>query len=444
MVNSSVEMQREVLTPFLINRDYLGCHSETSAEYRSEWGSHVVDSLLELCYIQSGESFDRDQDFIPSLWRDFSQFLTFYVKTDWYTKRTGFSVHWDDSEETSLTSELLFTPTSDGHWRSPGERNNYSNIIFSMTTPGQDEYYQRQVSTLIQEQSSTLIEGADEDTFEVPYLPRYCFDMLIKFLLRWLMESLRVKLVRNGSDVSLVYGDDESFTRWVSPVLSVGWTLKEFKEVRHLLMCFTELTHSQKNHLLRLFQFSDHSGISYQVIPKIQQYSAQSFSFTENRNESNDQTQSDTQESELAEENMEKIMDNLSKIEAWIDFNSPPPVFKTNTAFMKFAVEIMNRCLSLLRTGVAASPDAETARRGYTKHRAIIVGHMVRLTKLYEGVLIHVCSHHQELAHIFLSNIRDLNEGGVPHDIKNQEKILSKFHIHFLQTRKRYTSGFEK
>ena len=52
MTNGNVEIQKEVLTPFLINRDYLGCDSGTSAEYRSQWGSHVVHFLLELCYIQ--------------------------------------------------------------------------------------------------------------------------------------------------------------------------------------------------------------------------------------------------------------------------------------------------------------------------------------------------------------------------------------------------------
>ena len=125
------------------------------------------------------------------------------------------------------------------------------------------------------------------------------------------------------------------------------------------------------------------------------------FSFTEDQNESNHQTQSNTEQSDAAEVNIDKIMETLSDIEAWVDFNSPPPVFNTNTAYMKFAVEIMNRCLYLLKLGVRASRDAETARRGYTKHRAIIVGHMVRLSKLYAGVLIHICSHHQELAHIF-------------------------------------------
>ena len=99
--------------------------------------------------------------------------------------------------------------------------------------------------------------------------------------------------------------------------------------------------------------------------------------------------------------NMNEIIQNLKKIEEWVDFSSPPPDFDTNTEFMKFAVEIMNRCLYLLKTGAASAPDAETVKKGYVKNEAVIVGHMVRITKLYEGVLMHICSHQQELAHIF-------------------------------------------
>ena len=396
MTNGNAEIQKEVLTPFLINLDYLGCGSGVSAEYQSEWGSHLVNTLLELYYIQSGESLDDPQEFIPSLGLDSLQLLTFYVKTDWYGRRSAFSVDRGDHEKTSPTSEHLFLPTPEGSWRAPGESDEYSNTIFMVAPPEMNEYYQRQFSR---------IEGANEDI--IPYLPRHRFDMLIKFLLRWLLESLRVEGRANISEIPIIHTGDDLYSHWFSSVLSVGWTSEEYEEVRHLLMDSAELTQPQKNHLLRLFQFSDHSGTSHQVIPDIQQHSLQCFSFAEKGNESNNLPQSNSQEPDPMEENMKNIMEHLSKIEAWIDFNSPPPVFETNTAFMKFAVEIMNRCLNLLRIGVAASPDADTASRGYTKHRAIIVGHMIRLTKLYEGVIIHICSHHQELAHIFFRLISE-------------------------------------
>jgi hypothetical protein len=99
---------------------------------------------------------------------------------------------------------------------------------------------------------------------------------------------------------------------------------------------------------------------------------------------------------------MNQIIQNLNKIETWIDDNWPPSSdFNTDDEFMGFAVEIMNRCLYLLKVGTASSPDAKAASKGYTKHRAIIVGHMVRITKLYEGALIHISQRQFELAVIF-------------------------------------------
>ena len=99
---------------------------------------------------------------------------------------------------------------------------------------------------------------------------------------------------------------------------------------------------------------------------------------------------------------MNKILQNLNAIETWIDDNWPPPSdFNSDDEFMRFAVEIMNGCLYLLKVSTASSPDAKAASKGYTKHKAIIVGHMVRITKLYEGTLIHISQRQFELAVIF-------------------------------------------
>ena len=46
MTNGDVEIQKEVLTPFLINLDYLGWGSGLSPEYQAEWGSHLVNSFI--------------------------------------------------------------------------------------------------------------------------------------------------------------------------------------------------------------------------------------------------------------------------------------------------------------------------------------------------------------------------------------------------------------
>lgn len=105
---------------------------------------------------------------------------------------------------------------------------------------------------------------------------------------------------------------------------------------------------------------------------------------------------------------MDKILKNLKNIEAWIDFNSPPPDFKTHYDFMNLVVEVMNRCLYLLKAGLGSVPDEETANTGYPQHKAIIVGYLVQLTKLYEGALIHICGSQPQLARIFFRAILEI------------------------------------
>lgn len=107
---------------------------------------------------------------------------------------------------------------------------------------------------------------------------------------------------------------------------------------------------------------------------------------------------------------MEKIIKNLTNMKMWVDFSLPPPAeFKTKTESMRFVAEVMNRCLYLLRVGAASTPNAETAKTGYTKPKAIIVGHMAQLGKLYEGALIHICGPQPELTRIFFRPILEVS-----------------------------------
>lgn len=99
---------------------------------------------------------------------------------------------------------------------------------------------------------------------------------------------------------------------------------------------------------------------------------------------------------------MNELITNLAGIQSWIDNSPAPTELRTNDEFMSFVVQLMNRCLYLLRVGAALSPDERTANEGFTKHRAIVVGHMVRIAKLYEGFLIHPSSRKVELALVFV------------------------------------------
>jgi hypothetical protein len=98
---------------------------------------------------------------------------------------------------------------------------------------------------------------------------------------------------------------------------------------------------------------------------------------------------------------MEAIYKNLAEIEEWIA-NAPSPInFKSNDEFMEFMVQVMNHTLYMLRVGASLAPNEEVSHRGFTKQKAIVVGHIVRIAKLYEGLLIHTAKRQLELATIF-------------------------------------------
>lgn len=106
---------------------------------------------------------------------------------------------------------------------------------------------------------------------------------------------------------------------------------------------------------------------------------------------------------------MERMIKNLANMKVWIDFSfPPPPEFKTKAESMRFVAEVMNRCLYLLRIGAASASNEEAAKTGYTKSKAIIVGHIVQLAKLYEGALIHICGPQPELTRIFFRPILEV------------------------------------
>ena len=70
---------------------------------------------------------------------------------------------------------------------------------------------------------------------------------------------------------------------------------------------------------------------------------------------------------------------------------------------MKFLVEeVMSRSSYLVSVCVSLAPSEKAATIGYTKHRAVILGHMVRIAKLYDGFCMHIAKRQLELAEIFI------------------------------------------
>ena len=272
--------QKSVLTVFFINSDCLGCDPATSLEDRSLWGAHIVDFLLELTYFESGEKRLPGQSF-SSFPLGNSPLLGFCVQTDWSDARTGFFVMRDD--EPPLTSDFLFLQNQKGNWIAPGEHDNSSDFFPMMALLGPNEFHQEQISMPM------------EKAAKAHYLPRDRFDLFVKFLLKWLLESLRARSLNNKSDPSVVCKGDNYFTQWLSSTVSMKWTQEEFKKVYFLLMDWANLTlHKNKKDLLQLFKFFHHDEVE-QVLPD-------PFSFSEEEKQSNSQGQSETQKSTLTEE----------------------------------------------------------------------------------------------------------------------------------------------
>jgi hypothetical protein len=67
-------------------------------------------------------------------------------------------------------------------------------------------------------------------------------------------------------------------------------------------------------------------------------------------------------------------------------------------AMMNAACEAMGRALYLLRAALSVVATDGAAERGVSKHRAVYVGHMVRLCKLFDAFYMHTAKNQLEIA----------------------------------------------
>jgi hypothetical protein len=98
----------------------------------------------------------------------------------------------------------------------------------------------------------------------------------------------------------------------------------------------------------------------------------------------------------------------LAAIEEWLRVAASPDSLGTNDEFMDVLVEAMNRTLVLLRVAVELTPGAGSAL-GVTRYRAVPLGLMVRLVKLFEGLLLTVCSGKLELTGLYQRPLYETN-----------------------------------
>ncbi len=95
----------------------------------------------------------------------------------------------------------------------------------------------------------------------------------------------------------------------------------------------------------------------------------------------------------------EEIIKKLEEIGQWLKENESIESCKTNNDFMRLAVDVSNHVRFLMV--IASGMIPQETFKGYDKESAVIVGHFVRLYKLYDSASLHVSKNHGEIAAIF-------------------------------------------
>lgn len=94
---------------------------------------------------------------------------------------------------------------------------------------------------------------------------------------------------------------------------------------------------------------------------------------------------------------MEKVYNNLIKVDKLIKQVPQTRTLKSNFDFMSTLVELSNGVLCLLKIVAILYPDEKSRKCGYTRRKAILVGLFVRMVKLYECLLDNICKKRGEI-----------------------------------------------
>ncbi len=85
------------------------------------------------------------------------------------------------------------------------------------------------------------------------------------------------------------------------------------------------------------------------------------------------------------------LLENLKTIEAAVD--APFRALTTDQAFMLEAVKLTDFAQYFLNLAVSLAGTPLQAETGFTKRRAIVMGHVVRIEKLYDAFRYHASRH---------------------------------------------------
>ncbi|NQU05881.1 MAG: hypothetical protein HQ568_07295 [Calditrichaeota bacterium] len=100
----------------------------------------------------------------------------------------------------------------------------------------------------------------------------------------------------------------------------------------------------------------------------------------------------------MSDSNTTVINNRILEILEWIQNNDPLPEMNSESDFSKFAVDICNRVLYLLKISASL---CHSDYRGYSIDEAPIIGLFVRIFKLYDALTYHYCENHGEIVVLF-------------------------------------------
>ena len=97
----------------------------------------------------------------------------------------------------------------------------------------------------------------------------------------------------------------------------------------------------------------------------------------------------------------QELLAELEAVDRWALGALPLPPLTTNDDYMTLAMELMNHTQRLLRVGVFLSEEGSFVRKGFTRRRAIVLGHFVRIQKLYDALRHHTANRQRDICSIF-------------------------------------------
>jgi hypothetical protein len=98
----------------------------------------------------------------------------------------------------------------------------------------------------------------------------------------------------------------------------------------------------------------------------------------------------------------DRLYRNLAVVDQWASRMLPLPSLNTNDEFMTLAMEAMNHCQCLIGVAISVVPTEVQSEKGVTKRRAIVLGHLVRIYKLYDALRYHTAKREGDICAIFV------------------------------------------